>query len=769
MIAILLSSMVQGVFAQKITIRGIVKDAVGRKAAAYVNVVLQTADSAFVKGTATGEEGGFLINKVAAGDYLLVLSSMGYATQYLSLNGLKCDVNLGEILLEDEAVAMQGVTVSASGQISRADRKLVFPSERQVKVSTNGVNLLQQMMLPRIQVNPMNNEIGLLGGGELQLRINGAKAEIEEIKALQPADIIRIEYHDNPGLRYGNAEVVLDYIVRRPETGGSFGADLSQGVNAMWGEYNVFGKVNHKKSEIGVSYYMGPRDFYGMWRDNEEAFHLADGTVLHRVEEGEPGHGSLFMNNLSVNYNLQQTENSLFSATFRLRSNSQPHWDYRGVLINVADPGDKVSMVDRTKNSWTRPSLDLYYQHALKKDQLLVFNVVGTYNREKSRRLYQESLQDELLTDINNHVLGDKYSLIGEAIYEKQFSKGNALSFGLRHTQSFANNEYRNGHNYETDMNQGDTYLYSEYRGKANHLDYRLGVGVTRSYYKQCGDDSYKNYSFNPRVVLHYSLPGNSFIRWKADISNASPSLSNLSAVEQTVDSLQVRRGNPDLKAYLRYHTELTYEWQKGIFYTNLWGAYDYQPHAIMDEKYQEGNKIVQSWDNQKDWQKLSGRMTLRVGPVKDMLQLSFTGGVNHYMSHGNTYSHTYTNWFCDAQASFNYKRFSLFWQITTNWNNFWGETLSGGENIQVLFMYYTYKNLRIGLGAFNPFTDNYKQQTENWNRYASYKRTNYVKESSQCVIASVSYHFSFGRKFKAGQRRVNNSDNNSGVMSTGK
>lgn len=77
--------------------------------------------------------------------------------------------------------------------------------------------------------------------------------------------------------------------------------------------------------------------------------------------------------------------------------------------------------------------------------------------------------------NINNNVLGDKYSLIGEAVYEKQFSKGNSLSFGLRHTQSFANNEYRNGHYYETDMNQGDTYVYGEYRGKVKKLDYRLG------------------------------------------------------------------------------------------------------------------------------------------------------------------------------------------------------------------------------------------------------------------------------------------------------
>ena len=769
MIVILVASMVQGVFAQQIIIKGTVKDATSKKAAEYVNVVLQTADSVFVGGTTTNGKGDFLLNKVYAGNYLLALSCVGYRTQFIVLDGIKQNINLGEILLEDDAVAMEGVTVSASGQISHSDRKLIFPSERQMKVSTNGVNLLQQMMLPRIQINPMNNEIGVLGGGELQLRINGAKAEVEEIKALQPSDIIRIEYHDNPGLRYGNAEVVLDYIVRRPETGGNFGVDLSQGMNAMWGEYNVFGKVNHKKSEFGVSYYMGPRDFYGMYRDNEEEFHLADGTTLHRIEEGEPGHGSMFMNNLSMNYNLQQTENSLFSATFRLRSNSQPHWDYQGVLTNVADSDDKVDMIDRTKESWSRPSLDLYYQQGLKNKQLLVFNVVGTYNREKSRRLYQESLQDELLTDINNNVLGDKYSLIGEAVYEKQFSKGNSLSFGLRHTQSFANNEYRNGHYYETDMNQGDTYVYGEYRGKVKKMDYRLGVGVTRSYYKQSGDDSYENYSFNPRLVLHYALPGNSFVRWKSDISNASPSLGDLSAVEQIVDSLQIRRGNPNLKAYLRYHTELTYEWQKGIFYSNLWGAYDYQPNAIMDEKYQDGDKIVQTWDNQKDWQKLSGRLTLRVGPIKDMLQFSFTGGVNHYMSHGNTYSHTYTNWYCNAEASFNYKQFSLYWQMNTNWNNFWGETLSGGENIQVLVMYYTHKNLRVGLGAFNPFTDNYKQQTENWNKYASYKKTNYVKESSQMFLASVSYNFSFGRKFKTGQRRVNNSDNDSGVMSTGK
>ena len=103
----------------------------------------------------------------------------------------------------------------------------------------------------------------------------------------------------------------------------------------------------------------------------------------------------------------------------------------------------------------------------------------------------------------------------------------------------------------------------------------------------------------------------------------------------------------------MRYRLALTYEYQKGIFYTNLDGAYEYLPNPIMDEKYQEGNKIIQTWNNQKNWQRLTGSAMFRIGPIKDILQFSFTGGVNHYISNGNTYSHRYTNWYCNMQASF--------------------------------------------------------------------------------------------------------------------
>lgn len=769
-VIILLCGMMQDVFAQNLEIKGWIRDARNKEVVEFANVVLQTPDSAFITGTTSDAKGSFSLDKMKAGDYLLIVSSLGYQTESVALNGFSKSITLGDILLDDAAIALNDVTVTASNQNSRSDRKVVFPSDRQVKASSNGMNLLQQLMLPKLQIDPISNAIKVPGGGEVQLRINGVKVEVQDIKSLIPSDIIRIEFHDNPGLRYGNAEVVLDYIVRRPDTGGSFSANLMQGVNTLWGEHSFAARVNHKKSEFGASYRVGPRNFYGMSRDNEEVFNLADGSQLHRVELGEPGRLRLFMHNLDVNYSYQEPEKYLFNATLRYWQSNQPRFDYQGVLSNVADPSDRVSMIDNTASRTHRPALDLYYQRSLKNDQTLVFNLVGTYNEDESHRIYQESRDNRLLTDVNSRVIGNKYSIIGEAIYEKKLTDANRLSFGVRHTQSFSDNEYRNGHVSNTHLNQAESFAYGEFKGKVRKLDYTLGVGATRFSYKQEGtDNTYQYYTFNPRVVLHYNLPGQSFIRLKGDIGNSSPSLSHLNAVDQIIDSLQIQRGNPNLKAYLRYTLGLTYEYQKSIFYGNIWGTYEYQPNAIMGEKFQEGDKIIQTWNNQKDWQRLAGQMMLRVGPIKDLLQVSVTGGVNHYISHGNTYSHTYTNWFAQAEASLTYKKFTLIYQMNTNWNWFWGETMEGGENIQMFMLNYRVKDLTIGFGAFNPFTDDYKVQSENWNQYASFKKSMYIKESSRLFLVNLSYNFSFGRKYKSGDKRINNSDNDSGVKSTGK
>lgn len=125
----LLGCMMQGAFAQNLGIKGLVKDGRNKEPLEFANVVLQTLDSVFITGTTTDGKGHFALDKVKAGDYLLAISSLGYETQYVALKGFNKSITLNDIPMEDAAVSLDGVTVSASNTSSRSDRKLVFPSE----------------------------------------------------------------------------------------------------------------------------------------------------------------------------------------------------------------------------------------------------------------------------------------------------------------------------------------------------------------------------------------------------------------------------------------------------------------------------------------------------------------------------------------------------------------------------------------------------------------------------------------------------------------
>ena len=77
-------------------------------------------------------------------------------------------------------------------------------------------------------------------GGTVELQINGVKAKLPEVKSLRPDDIAKVEYHDNPGLRYGNVGAVINIILKWRNSGGNFSVDLTNGINKIGtGDYNV--------------------------------------------------------------------------------------------------------------------------------------------------------------------------------------------------------------------------------------------------------------------------------------------------------------------------------------------------------------------------------------------------------------------------------------------------------------------------------------------------------------------------------------------------
>lgn len=756
------------VWAQKIKISGTVMEGNSRQPAAFANVVLQTDNATFVQGVSADLKGQFQLNKIKEGNYRLVISAVGFTDCVTELKGLSHSIDLGQLVLQESTEQLDEVTVTASNMIQQEERKIVFPNKQQLAASTNGMNLLQALMLPRIEYNPMNRGVSMAGGGTVQLCINGVKCDEKEIATLQPADILRIEYIENPGLRYGNAEAVINYITRRHETGGSLSLDMTNSPHVVFHNDNISGRINYKKSEFGLSYYASPRDFYDCWRSNEERFQFEDGTTLHRYEKGKPGHLQELNQGANLSYNFQEGDRYLLNARLHYKSYQRPHDDYRSELYNVEYPDRVSEMTDLNEEHPRTTSLDLYYQHNLKHKQFLAINLVGTYNGTHTQRIYQERQNGQLLSDIFSKVDGKKYSIIGEGIYEKGFAKGR-LSSGLRHMQSYSDNSYAGNLAYQTQMKQAQSYLYSEFKGKWNKLNYSVGIGVTRDWSKQEGQESYETYTFRPRFSLRYAFSDHFYARLNGGMSNYAPALSQLSAVVQLIDSMQIQQGNPGLEPYKSYQTDLYMEYRKGKCSVGFSTRYTHSPKAIMESTFYKEGKFVHTFDNQDGFQHLNSELNLRMGMLWNVLQFSLTGGVNRYWSDGLDYYHNYTNWYYRAEVMGQYRHWMAMFSLYNRRNQFWGEKMTSGENMHMLMVRYNLKQCSFGAGMINPFVNNYKRIYEDRNRYVSSHKELFINESSRAFVLTFSWNFQFGRKYKSGGKMLNNQDRESGVVKAGR
>lgn len=726
------------------------------------DIVLRTSDSLYITGTASDTKGFFQLKSVAAGDYSITVSFIGYSSKVIMLDKLSATIDLGDIFMKEDMNLLDEVTVSASNVTNKADRMVIFVTERQKSGSTNGINLLNTMQLPRLMVNAMTNEIAVAGSGNVQLCINGVRVNSSDVRALQPNSIIRVEYLDNPGVRYGDADVVINYILKREITGGTVSLDLQNAVTTWFANDQIAAKVNHKKSEFGLNYSLRYRDMDKIRTEEERTFNFPDNSRLIRFSDGFSGNVKENDHNLAINYNLLD-DKYYFNVTVR---HSIINKDGKRRLSNYTNlnPSEVTNVYRGSVSHQQLPSVDLYYFRSLNNKQSLAFNVVGTNINSDISQEYNESKDELTITDIISDVDGDKYSIIAEGIYEKTYENANRFTAGMKHTQAFADNEYTGTENSLTEMKQADTYLFTEYTGKKGKFNYIAGVGISRSWASQKRESSYSFYTFRPKLTLQYDFKNSIFLRIKGEINNSSPSLSNLSAVDQHIDTLQIMRGNPGLKPNLNYLTELLYNWRKGVYGINFNISYQYSPKPIMAEIITENNMFIHTYNNHKNRQKLNSELTFTAGPIKNFIMFSLTGGINHFASNGNTYSHKYTNLYYRASVMAEYKKMSGVFQIYNANDNFYGETMNGGESMHLFMLSYRIQRCNLGVGIMQPFST-YKRRDENKNILTSSDMITYANNLSGMVLLRFAWNCEFGRKVKGGSKRFNNQDMDSGIM----
>ena len=664
---------------------------------------------------------------------------------------------------QETVINLDEVTILARSVIVKEDRKLLFPTQEQVNESTDGADILRKIQLPRIMVDPISGEISMSGNGKIQLRINGVQVTNTEIASIPPADILRIEYHDAPGARFGNADAVIDYITRRRESGGNINGSFFNGGGhrRMSLDNRLSLKYNYGKYEFSANATLVQRK--GYWtREYDEQLVFPD-HLLHQTEVGEPTlfNKRIFSSNL--NYSLIEKGKYFFNAQLKYTRNDFPNnYEDRKSKLYLSGSESPLSISDHTAETDNSPVLDLYLQRYLRNNQTFIFNVVGTYIDTDNRRIYLEKQENETVTNIVSNITGNKYSLIAEGIYEKK-SGQNKLTGGIRHLQSYTNNKYTGTTFANVSMRQAESSIYAEYQGKAGKWGYRTNLTAARLYYSQSGSRSEK-YALQPSALLTFEPNDNIHFRYRINLSKNAPALSAMNDVEQAINTWQIRRGNPNLKAFNTLSQSLAAGFNKGILGLEILLGYDHEYNPIMESVLYEAGRFIRIYENQRSFQNLSAEATFTVKPWKKHLTLSVTPRVNRFISKGNNYRHTYTMPELRVNMDFSYNHWLANFTTITPPRSVYGEQLMKSDQMYTIMAGYKLSNWSIMAGVLNPFTGEYKTDNKNWSALNPVDSKIHTT-NNRSFLVKLSLNLNYGKQSSSRRKQINNMDTDSGIM----
>ena len=179
----------------------------------FANVMLlNRADSAFVKGAVSGEDGSFTINASCNGGIIKV-SSVGYTTVFQDCVG----GDLGVVRLNEDSKMLGEVVVK-----SYLPKTILSGEGMSTTVAGSVLEKTSNMeqLLSRIpSVSAKDGQIEVFGRGTPVIYINGRKMQDGmELQRLQPSDIKKIEVIKNPGARYdASVKSVIRITTKKPQ------------------------------------------------------------------------------------------------------------------------------------------------------------------------------------------------------------------------------------------------------------------------------------------------------------------------------------------------------------------------------------------------------------------------------------------------------------------------------------------------------------------------------------------------------------------------
>ena len=712
--------------------------------------------------------GRFFLKAPKPGDYFVTLQpSLIAQSDTIWLRSLSSDVSDLVLRIFPADRQLDEITVSANRVMSSSGVELYFPTPEMREMSTDAYDLLSRLSLPEMQFDLARKKLTSLRPGTVQIRIDGIKSTLEDLSALHPGEVTRVDYVRQPGLAYGeNISAVLIIRTNRKVDSFATGASVSHSLNQVIGNGSVYLRLLRKKHLLSIAVTESHDRGTGLYRDETNVYRFDTPLTLHLI--GDKQRENHFSGSITATYGYSR-DTWFLNGYLKYNGSVTPG----KTVLNQVYSDDKLYYSDQTvvKDRTHHLSADLYFDSKDNLERHFYYNLHGTYILTDYDRLYSKAFATGVGMapfGTGYHVVGRHYSLIGEGAYSFPLSSQLKLSVGNRTFYSRTNNDYTtDGILLPSKMDYFTSNVYAEADGSLFRLGYRLGIGGT-FYALSSGETRHRTGYFTPSVSLRYSFTEPLSLSYDLALNTVSPSLTALSDFDQRLNEYEVNRGNSNLKAYhaLLNNLTLSYWTPRQSLSAGIYYQYNYRPVMSDPVLYDRENEVmVFSSRNQGTFRHLQLRLNGSRKFFNDALTVTLFGVMNRHFTINDQYRHILTSYLYGC-----YLRFE---------NGKWGSSLNytspivfaAGEKVTTqapelsLSAYYNFERWRIQLSVANPFMGNlYRNRSELESRYLSSSQTNYNLSANNCIRLTLTYTLQKG-KMSQPRNQVTNSDATSGVV----
>ena len=759
---------IQMVCAQSFFISGKISDNTTRKPIKAAQITLLAADGVSAKAAiASNENGKFALNGLSPSSYLLRITSVGYKPMTLTIAELNKDTDLGELLLKPDTVQLDEVRVSANLQ-KKADRWVFYPSNAIKRQSTDAYDVLQRMALPDLQFDLMNRTLSSQKGGALQIRINGMPSNLSDLAALQPQDIARVEYIDNPGIVYGDgvAAVILVHTKRGYE-GMQGGVQIANALTAKQGNAYVYFKLIGLKNQLSIKTNSHYKNVGGVFTNSYKTFRYPTSDMTLNAQ-GDDRTYRLCGGSIQLEYNrLLDERNSFFNVMANYTTSYRPE----NVSASRVQHNDAPFFYEEllTKDKTHNVSLDLYLDKQFASNANLLANLTATYIGSDYHRAYSKVYHAAAQPAFTNayDVDGQHKSIIGEIVFKQPLSKGHNLSLGTYNRLSDTRNTYEatNGTS-PTSLLNFNNYDYIELSGTLGKLSYSVGCGY--SFYRTKNDSLMANYHFfRPSLALSYSLSKAFRLQYHLGINPVEPQLAMLSTFVQTQSEYELQKGNPHLKPYQAYINQLSLSFRKHETTASIATYIQYNRHPFTNNPptYDAAaNMFVYTQANQHSFTHLQVRLNASQSLFSQAFKLFGWLTLNRYINNGLSFFTTYTDIIGGLSLTYDHTKWGMQANFRSAITTMFNETKTRTAPTLQLSAYYNIRRLRFTLSVNNPFMSVATTVSTLNSELVSSTSHVFQKYNDNLVQLSLSYSFRKG-KVRDLQKQMDNADNDAGVV----